>query len=170
MKSLRDWWYCWWGPRVFVPLACSVFVVVAWLGRVPHIHIGKLSIWGPQPFLDLCKTAVERLQAMDSSLLRCLTEVGRLWCIPGPWPGVSRHIRIFSVSEEWMAWECQGVVARLVYIAYYLAAYPPPVRTETPAAAVLTRRTVLAQTRAWVEAHGFSPQLVECFAEQNLTR
>jgi hypothetical protein len=74
--------------------------------------------------------------------------------------------RLFTINDRFISWNSDGVIARLVYIAFKLPAFHwRVIRAEDAAAARAAQGSVVAQTRLWLEAHNFPRLLSESFSD-----
>jgi len=126
-----------------------------------RLRVGKLSVWGDSGFLDLCKSSIERLRTLDPVLYQALTRCRRAWVVEDP-----QHVGdgalpwLFTVDSAYVAWQAEGVIARLVYVALCLSAFSQP-----PTSAEEARRyqDVKNKSRSWLETRGFPQELVACY-------
>jgi hypothetical protein len=161
-------------PSLLHQLYCRLLFPIWLLGlklgsrfsRHRLIRVGRLTICGPATFIGLCKDSVERLASLDVGIHGRLTAGQPMWvfgdCERGerfgpPW--------IVFVSAGYAARQTDGVIAWLVYVAFYMAAFPcPSFNREEQRRALLKHQDVLAQTKAWLEQHAFPAELIGCFS------
>jgi hypothetical protein len=153
---------------VLFPLWLGGLYIAAWLHKDRPLRLGKLTICGPSSFRELCRVSVERMASLDPVMHGRLTGDHWVWVFYDdtrseqygpPW--------VVTINSAYRDWQAEGVIARLVYLAYHMAAFPRTVPSREEQAEVVPKRlAVLAQTKAWLEARGFPPALVECYSEQ----
>jgi hypothetical protein len=68
---------------------------------------------------------------------------------------------LFLISSAYVTWQTDGVIARLVYVAYCLSAFSP--RQTWDDGLRDLHRKVMEDSRSWLEARGFPRQLVHCY-------
>jgi hypothetical protein len=64
---------------VMSPVMLAGLSIAAKLARARPVRVGKVTICGPQGFLDLCGASLERLASLDPMMYRRLTGVHRVW-------------------------------------------------------------------------------------------
>jgi hypothetical protein len=111
---------------------------------------------------------IERLGSLDTGLHRQLTEQKSLCIYYDPEQLHDMYSwGLYSINDRFVAWGTDGIIARLVYIAFKLATFPwRAVRAHDMAAARVAQNSVLAQTKRWLEAHNFPAPLCESFSEE----
>lgn len=154
--------YC----RLLFPVWLLGFKVGSRFSRERPTRVGRLTICGPPTFIGLCKDSVERLASLDADKHGRLTAAQPVWVFGDndrgerfgpPW--------IVIVSAAYASWQTDGVIAWLVYVAFYITAFPcPPFSREEQRRAHLKHQEVLAQTRAWLELHAFPTAIIGCFS------
>jgi hypothetical protein len=120
---------------------------------------GKLLILGPQPLITLCKSSLERLNKIDPDLHRHLTEHEKVCIFYDPellhdtpdW-------RLFTVTERYVVWREDGIIARLVYINFKISVFPRYI-IQKGAEGRAKQRSVVAQWKLWLENHKFPAEL-----------
>jgi hypothetical protein len=146
-------------------------VVLLWLRAVARIQglrrlrVGRLSILGDPGFLSLCSSSVERLEHLDPALHRVLTDhsVWLLQTTEGlPYVGNLGPPWLFSVEPGYGAWQSDGIVARLIYIAFCVSAFPEVCTSVKESEA--RHNVVMTRSRSWLENRGLPRELVECYA------
>jgi hypothetical protein len=153
---------------VTFPMALAGLWVATTLARARPVRVGKLTICGPPSFLELCGASVERLASLDPMMYRRLTGEHPVWVFyedarseqfGPPW--------VVAINSAYVKWQSEGIIARLVYLIYYMAAFPRPVMSRKEQAEAGPKRlAALAQTKAWVEDRAFPAALVQCYSEQ----
>ena len=68
---------------------------------------------------------------------------------------------LFSVSPRAVEWKSDGIVARLIYIAFCISRFPAGY--ARPEQAEATHKAVMALSRSWLESGGFPRELVESY-------
>ena len=152
------------------PLWLTGLHIAAWIQKDRPLRLGKLTICGPASFRELCKASVERMAYLDPTMHCRLTGDHRVWVFYDdtrseqygpPW--------VVTINLAYQDWRAEGVIARLVYLVYYMAAFPRPVPRREQVQINQRGLAVLGQTKAWLEERGFPPALVECYSEQSST-
>jgi hypothetical protein len=157
---------------VTFPMTLAGLWVAATLARARPVRVGKLTICGPPSFLELCRGSLERLASLDPMMYRRLTGDQRVWVFyedtrseqfGPPW--------VVAINSAYVKWQNEGIIARLVYLIYCMAAFPRPVMSRKEQAAAGPRRlAALAQTKAWLEERAFPGALIGCFSEQSASQ
>lgn len=92
-----------------------------------RLRVGKLSIWGDADFLRLCSSTIDRLQKLDCDLHQVLTQRRWIWIVQSPHG--AHHLGslgppwLFNVNPLYLAWRSDGVIARLIYVAFCLSEF-----------------------------------------------
>jgi hypothetical protein len=152
---------------IFFPVMEGILRIVSVFSTRQFVRISKLKISGPPDFLELCKSSVERLASLDPKIHRCLTIKQRLWVsYTDKQSGRHGPPWVLLVNEAYASWQTDGVIAQLVYMFFYMESFPSGVlNRENQVAVKAINRDVLAQTKAWLDAHTFPEKLAECFVE-----
>lgn len=155
-----------WMSHLFLPLSRLWVLLTTKLLRYSRLRVGTLSVLGPPAFIALCKPSIERFRSLDPDLHRCLTEREEV-CIYYDPKRLDQALfpRLFSVNDAFVAWSSDGIIARFAYIAFAISAFPRGViSAEGAAAAKAKEYSVRAETKAWLENHGFPATLSGSFA------
>jgi hypothetical protein len=155
------------GSYVLCPLWLLGFRVAARARGLRRLRVGKLSVWGDAGFLALCRSSIERLESLDSTLHRVLTQGRWAWLFqaPGglPYIGNLGPPWLFSVDPPYVAWQSEGIIARLIYVAFcmseFLAGHASGEGFEA------RHKLVMKQVRSWLETRRFPEQLLDCYAD-----
>jgi hypothetical protein len=164
-----------WGKFLHGVFTCVMFPAMlaglsigAKLARVRPVRVGKLTICGPPSFLDLCRASVERLASLDPMMYRRLTGEHRVWVFYDdtrsehfgpPW--------VVAINSTYAKWQSEGIIARLVYLIYYMAEFSRPVLSRKERAEAGSKRlAAMAQTKAWLEDRAFPAALIGCYSEE----
>jgi hypothetical protein len=127
-----------------------------------RLSIGKLSVLGDASFLSLCNSSVERLERLDPILHRLLTN-RPVWLFHSakaePYVGNLGPPWLFSVHPRAVEWGSDGMVARLVYIAFCISRFPAGY--ARPEEAEATHKAVMALSHSWLESRSFPHELAE---------
>ncbi len=168
MEKLRS-CFLWYLVATYIvcPLWHLGFRVLARARGIHRVRLGNLSAWGDADFLSLCKESVDRLAKRDGNLRQTLTAGRWVWVIQVPdgvpYAGNLSPPWLFTIGPGYVSWRADGIVARLVYIAFCMTEFPTA-RTSYDD----TKRRhdmVKKQARSWLEAHSFPQTLVDCYAE-----
>ena len=153
---------------VMSPVMLAGLSIAAKLARARPVRVGKVTICGPQGFLDLCGASLERLASLDPMMYRRLTGVHRVWVFYDdtrsehfgpPW--------VVAINSAYAKWQSEGIIARLVYLVYYMAELPRPVLSRKERAEAGPKRlAAMAQTKAWLEDRAFPAALIGCYSEE----
>lgn len=153
----------------FFPVWLAGLRIMSMFSRVNPLRVGKLTVYGPQSFLDVCQSSLQRLASLDVEIYHHLTGNEGVWVFPDnerserigpPW--------VISIDPASVSWREEGVIARLVYVVFYMLTFPRPAMSwEENDAALLEHRTVLTQTKSWLQTHGFPAPIVGCFSEES---
>jgi len=127
------------------------------------LRIGTLRFWGPRDFLEKCSSSVQRLHDLDSELYSRLTTRQRLEFYYNPKLVQAYYAWLFSIDDSYLAWQTDGIIARLVYSAQLAALFPRRAISKATSQALYSE--VMATTRAWLKARTFPKELVDCFRE-----
>ncbi len=152
---------------VLCPVWLLGFRAFGWLTGLRRLRIGKLSILGDPGFLGLCSSAVNSLERLDPAVHRLLT--GRsVWLFQAkqdvPYVGNLGPPWLFSVEPGYVEWKSEGVLARLIYIAFCVSEFPAACTSVGESEA---RHSVLkTRSRSWLESRGFPRELIECYADR----
>jgi hypothetical protein len=79
----------------------------------------------------------------------------------GPYAGGLGPPWLFSVSPRAVDWKTDGIVARLIYVAFCISRFPTGY--ARPEEAEATHKAVMALSRSWLESRGFPRELVESY-------
>src|ERR1700690_649726 len=150
MKSFRSW-----VSYVLGPVIWMVVGIVSRFGKNSRLRIGKLLILGPPSFVALCKQSIERLHSLDPNLHRHLTEHENVCIFYNPerlrdmadW-------RMFTVTDRYVAWREDGIIARLVYIHFKNSVFLRYSNQEGIEGQE-KQRSVMAQTNLCLATHSF---------------
>ena len=127
------------------------------------VQVGTWHFWGPQKFTQLVDEAKRRLESEDPALLKSMN--GRYTVIYSP-------KRVFSfpfwkyggVSDSFMVWKSEGVVAVWIYLYYHwLASRKGRWVLSAPQNSVSASKDAEAKTREWLIKHQFPAELSEAF-------
>ena len=153
---------------VMSPVVLAALSIAGKLARARPVRVGKLTICGPPSFVDLCRASVERLSFLDPVMYRRLTGEHRIWVFHDdsrsaqfgpPW--------MVEISSAYVKWQNEGVIARLVYLIYFMAEFPRPVLSRKERVEAGPKRlAVMAQTKAWLEERAFPEALIGCYSEE----
>ena len=133
-------------------------------GGIRRLRIGKLSVWGNPVFLELCKSSIERLKSLDATLYQALTQCRRVWVLQDPEHiGDATPLRIFMVNSAYLAWQSDGIIARLIYMAFCMSGFSGRHTSEVESRDIYQK--VMKNSRSWLETRGFPQQLVDCYAD-----
>jgi hypothetical protein len=127
------------------------------------LRIGTLSFWGPRDFLEKCSASVQRLQELDSELYFRLTTRQKLEFYYNPKLLQTYYLWIFSIDDSYLAWQNDGIIARIVYSAQLAELFPRRAVSKTASRALYSE--VVQTTRVWLKARAFPKELIECFQE-----
>ena len=154
---------------VVVPLCLLGFRVAAKGRGLDRLRVGKLSLWGDRPFLDLCKSSIERLKALDLNLYEALTRHRWVWVWQSPKsePDSSTSPRLFSIDPAYVAWQTDGIIARLVYVAFYVSACSR--RKVSQDGVRSTNRSAMEESLSWLKTRGFPDELAACYSMRDNT-
>jgi hypothetical protein len=149
---------------VICPALLLALRVTAPIMGLRRLRVGKLSILGDAGFLSLCNSSVECLAHLDPILHRLITE--RPVCLlqsskATPYVGSLGPPWLFSISPRAVEWKSDGIVARLIYIAFCISRFPAGY--ARPEQAEATHKAVMALSRSWLDSHGFPRELVESY-------
>ena len=155
------------GAYVLCPLWLLGFRMGARAQGLRRLRVGKLSVWGDASFLALCRSSIERLESLDSTLHRVLTQGRWAWLFQSPeglpYTGNLGPPWLFSVDPPYVAWRSEGIIARLIYVAFCMSEFP---MGHTSGEGSEARHTmVMKRARAWLESRGFPEELVGCYAD-----
>jgi len=155
MKRFRFWM-----SYLLAPLAWMwTSIVMPRFAKYSRLRIGKLLILGPPSVVALCKLSIERLHGLDPDLHQHLTEHEKVCIYYDPeqlhdmpdW-------RLFTVNDRYIAWRDDGIIARLIYINFKISVFPRySIQEEAEGRA--KQRSVMTQTKLWLEAHNFPAEL-----------
>jgi hypothetical protein len=155
------------GAYVLCPLWLVGFRVAARVRGLRRLRVGKLSVWGDAAFIALCRSSIERLESLDSTLHRVLTRGRWAWLFQAP--GDSSYIGnlgppwVFSVDPPYVTWQSEGIIARLVYVALCMSEFPTGGASGPGAAA--RHKVVMKQAQSWLETRKFPEELVRSYAD-----
>lgn len=127
------------------------------------LRIGTLRFWGSRDFLEKCSLSVQRLYTLDSELYSKVTTQQKLEFYYNPKLVQAYYAWLFSIDDSYLAWQSDGIIARLVYSAQLAASYPR--RAISQATSEALHSEVMGKTRAWLEARRFPDELIDCFRE-----
>jgi hypothetical protein len=148
---------------VINPLGLLSLRVAVAMGRMRHLQIGKLSLWGDADFLELCRSSLDRLNALDPGFYQILTEKSEVHIVQDA-TGSSGEAApfLFVVGSHYLAWKSDGMIARLVYVGFCVSGFS--MRQTWDKNFPNVRKEVMAKSRSWLERQCFPPELVECYA------
>lgn len=154
---------------VLRPLVLLAIQVATKERGLHRLRVGKLSVWGDSGFLDLCKSSIERLKTLDPVLYQALTRCRRVWAFQDPQPvGCDAPPWLYCIGSAYVAWQSDGILARLVYVAFSISEYPQGPTFDEDSWG--TQQKVMKNSRSWLETRGFPQQLVDCYPDlQNKT-
>ena len=155
------------GAYVLCPLWLLAFGLAARARGVRRVRVGKLLVWGDAGFLGLCRSSMERLERLDSGLHRVLTQGQWVRIFQAPkdyYIGGLGPPWLFSVEPTYVAWQSDGIIARLIYIAFCMAEFP---RGHKPGESAGRHKSVVKQARSWLETRGFPEVLIDCYPEHS---
>jgi hypothetical protein len=69
---------------------------------------------------------------------------------------------LFSAEPGYAAWQSDGIIARLIYVAFCVSAFPEGCTSVEESEG--RHKAVLTQSRSWLESRGFPRELIECYA------
>jgi hypothetical protein len=146
---------------VVLPLCLLGFRVAAKGRGAKRRRVGKLTFWGDSGFLELCELSLERLGTLDPEARRDLTMRRWVWVVQDLQSVGDAPPRIFGISPSYTVWRSDGVIARLVYVAFSISARPPGKGSQEELRERQAR--VMKSSRSWLEVHGFPEELAACF-------
>lgn len=120
---------------------------------------------GPPNFLDVCGRAVQKALSVDREFLQPLLEVKGVLLFPeDPQIGFysNQIYGRFCVSESYLAYEEEGFVALLVFIAFlkkeqiFFAGWETAIPTKS-------KNEIMQDVANWLSKYSFNPQLVQTF-------
>jgi len=148
--------------KVLLPLS-GVLVGLRWrAARYGRWRAGNCCFYGPPDFLAICSKAMEQLSVLDKSVyLSLLPQNFRIWYEPHGPAVFHRH---FGISESYVAWREQGVIACVLY-AHFEAklAHGKAMWHMIIAEPRVVRQKIHVAVRAWLEDHRFPAELAGCF-------
>jgi hypothetical protein len=152
---------------VFCPLGLLAFRVAAKAHGLSRLRVGKLLFWGEPAFLDLCKSSIERLRTLDSDLWQILTRGRWVWVYQERHDvgSVGPPFWLFNMDPAYVAWQSEGVIARLVYIAFCISIFCRRGISEDKGPSPYGR--AVTETKSWLEARGFPQPLIACYGIGN---
>jgi|GEM_PF-6466743 hypothetical protein len=127
------------------------------------LRVGTLRFWGPRDFLEKCSSSLQRLRDLDSELYSRLTTRQKLEFYYNPTLLQAYYVWMFSIDDSYLAWQTDGIIARLVYSAQLAALFPRRAISKAKSRSLYSE--VMATTRAWLEARSFPKELIDCFKE-----
>jgi hypothetical protein len=148
---------------VVLPLGLLGFRVAAKGRGLGRVRVGKLTVWGDSAFLELCKSSIERMQMLDPVLYERLTKRHWVWVYQDTQGATNDAAapRLFGINSSYLAWHSDGVIARLVYVAFCMAVLSE-LQTSQPRDQMAHRR-VMSNSRSWLETRGFPRELSDCY-------
>jgi hypothetical protein len=155
------------GYYVLMPLTLLGFRVAAKGRGLGRLRVGKLTVWGDSAFLDVCKSSIERMRTLDPALSQWLTERHWAWVYQNTQGGSGDAAppRLFGINSSYLAWQADGIIARLVYVAFCISAFSE-LQASQPEDQIAHRR-VMSSSRSWLETQGFPSELSDCYAVEN---
>ena len=164
MNNLRSHlWYRLLGKHVLCPLWLLGFRAVAKARGFDRLRIGTLSVWGDAGFLALAKSSMERLKSLDLGLHGVLTQGQWAWIFQAPKDFYTGNLGppwLFSVELPYLAWQSDGLIARLIYIAFCMSEFAGG---HKPGESVGRHKGVIKRSRSWLESRGFPEALIDCY-------
>lgn len=152
---------------VLCPLWLLGFRLAARVRGVGRLRVGKLSVWGDAGFLALSKSSIERVGHLDPELHRVLTQGRWAWVFQAspslPYVGSLGPPWLFSVGAPYVAWQSEGIIARLIYIALCMSEFATGCTSGEESEA--RHKIVMKRSRAWLEARNFPEELAGCYDE-----
>ena len=152
---------------VLCPAWLLGFRVTARARGVRRLRVGKLSVWGDAGLLALCRSSIERLESLDSTLHSVLTRGRWAWLFQAPrglpYTGNLGPPWLFSIDPPYVAWQSEGIIARLIYVAFCMSEFPAGHASGEGSEA--RHKLVMKEARSWLETRRFSEQLVDCYAD-----
>src|ERR1017187_1362805 len=131
-----------------------------------RLRSGKLSVWGDADFLNVCSSSIDRLQSLDCDLHLVLTQRRWVWVLQAskgtPYMGCLGPPWLFNVDPLYMSWHSDGIIARLVYVAFCISEFS----THHTSKEEMQERhlIVMKSSGSWLEMRGFPQGLVDCYA------
>jgi hypothetical protein len=149
---------------VIFPL-CLLGASVAAKGKgIRRLRVGKLRVWGDEGFLKLCSSSIDRIQTLDPNLHQALTQRRRAWVFQdAQGPGGDAPPLVFLVNKSYVVWQSDGIVARLVYIAFCVSTFST--RQIWHDNFWNLHRKVMENSRSWLETRGFPRELADCYVD-----
>jgi hypothetical protein len=161
-----------WSFILYVFLACAIRPI-AFLGlylgmlagRIRHLRIGKLNIWGDADFLRTCSSSLERLKKLDPGFYRLLTKSRVAHFVQdAKGPGGDAPPFLFLVNPAYLLWQADGIITRLIYVGYCVSSFSTHETGDKKYPNL--HKEVIDKSRAWLETHQFPHELVECYGRQ----
>jgi hypothetical protein len=146
----------------------STWIFIATAPRGSVIAQNELRIQGAPSFISAVSMALDQLKALDMELYRSLTSREQVVVYYDEDVLVDAIFpRFFSIDGGYLAHGLDGVVARLVYIAFTVSECSRFRYVLRDAASMKqAQQDVIKETRDWLKLHGCAPALYELFGRE----
>lgn len=145
------------------PIMRAIFAVLFRIWRFESIAVGTWKFFGPPEFIEIVREASARLENDAPELIQALTDNVIIFYnkeVPYSFP----LWRLGAISDSFIRWKAEGVIAEWVYLYYHITAIEQR-RRVLPLSEnlLLSISTAKKNTHAWLTLYRYPAELIGCF-------